>query len=326
MALQRVVCPVCGSARARFVFDAFDYVYKVSADRFMVQCCRDCGAGYLSPRPSPDELARYYPSEFYWNFEHATAVPLSREQLLLQRLPQITAKLSRMAHLPRGRLLDIGTMKGEFLSAARDAGWRVQGVEFGDHVPNMFAVPIHYGEFLDMDFEPQSFDCVTMWAVLEHVYEPRAYVQKVARLLTQAGHFIGVVTNFNTLQARLLRSDDFPRHLTLFTKSSLRRLFAEAGLDLVRVWTDQRLFGGPLRGALSYGVKRGLGYGVDEALFEMRNRRDPEAFCCKFRGRPSAAMKWVSRTDQLLLWLPEKALDLAGLGFNLGFEARRIGA
>ena len=304
MALQRVVCPVCGSARARFVFDAFDYVYRVSADRFMVQCCRDCGAGYLSPRPSPDELARYYPSEFYWNFEHATAVPLSRQQLLLQRLPQITAKLSRMAHLPRGRLLDIGTMKGEFLSAARDAGWRVQGVEFGDHVPNMFAVPIHYGEFLDMDFAPGSVDCVTMWAVLEHVYEPREYVRKIAKVLSDGGRFTGVVTNFNSIHARWLRADDFPRHLTMFTKSSLGALLRESGLQPLRMWTDQKLFGGALRGAITYAVKRLRGYEVDEALYEMRDWHDPEAFCCKFRGGHGPPWNGSAQRGSAVLWLP----------------------
>lgn len=323
MALVEVNCPVCQSGRAQFIFAPYDYVYRVSTDRFGVKRCRECGAGYLSPRPSPAELGKYYTGEFYWSFESAIQAPLSPQQLLVQRRPQITAKLACMAHLNPGRLLDIGTMKGEFLSVARDAGWQVEGVEFSDRVPSLFDVPIRYGEFLDMEFPGGSCDCITMWAVLEHVYEPRAYVAKVATLLKGGGSFIGVVTNFNTVQARLLRSDDYPRHLTLFTKRSLRRLLKEAGLDLVRVWTNQKLFGGALRGMITYSVKRALGYTADEALYEMRNWRDPEAFCCKFRGRQSAAMKWVSRLDNLLLWIPEKALDCARLGFTLGFEARR---
>jgi SAM-dependent methyltransferase len=323
MALVEVTCPVCQSGRAQFIFAPYDYVYRVSTHRFGVNRCRDCGAGYLSPRPSPAELGQYYTGEFYWISESAIGAPLAPAQLLVQRRSQIAAKLARMVHLNPGRLLDIGTMKGEFLSVARDAGWQVEGVEFSDRVPNLFDVPIRYGEFLDMEFPAASCDCVTMWAVLEHVYEPRAYVAKIATLLKGGGSFIGVVTNFNTVQARFLRSDDFPRHLTLFTKRSLRRLLKEAGLDLVRVWTDQKLFGGPLRGLISYSVKRSLGYTADEAFYEMRSWRDPEAFCCKFRGRPSAAMKWVNRLDNLVLWIPEKALDRARLGFTLGFEARR---
>jgi hypothetical protein len=217
-------------------------------------------------------------------------------------------------------------MKGEFLYAARQQGWQVEGVEFSSSVPNLFDVPIRYGEFLDMDFAPGSVDCVTMWAVLEHVYEPRAYVRKISSVLEAGGTFIGVVTNFNSIQARWLRADDFPRHLTMFTKSSLRALLREAGLQPVRTWTDQRLFGGALRGVGTYGTKRLLGYDVDETFYEMRNWRDPEAFCCKFRGRRSAAMRWVSRVDNASLWLPEKLLDLLGCGLHLGFQARKLSA
>jgi SAM-dependent methyltransferase len=300
-----------------------DYVHRISEDTFGVRRCRSCGAGFLSPRPAASDIGSFYPAEFYWSFEKSTDLPLTAAALLTRRGPQIATKLQCVARLKPGRLLDIGAMKGEFLYAARGAGWKVEGVEFSGSVPNLFDVSIRYGEFLDMDFAPASFDCVTMWAVLEHVYEPRDYVRKIAQLLADGGTFLGVVTNFNSLQARLLRADDYPRHLTLFTKSSLRRLLGEAGLEPLRFWTDQRLFGGPLRGVITYGVKRALGYEVHEAFYEMRAWRDPEAFCCKFRGQPSTAMKWVSRLDTLVLWLPEKALDLARLGLNLGFEARK---
>ena len=138
-------------------------------------------------------------------------------------------------------------MKGEFVYAALEAGWRAEGVEFAGSIPNLFNVPIRYGEFLDMEFAPAKFDCVTMWAALEHVYEPRAYVRRIAQLLADGGTFLGVVTNFNSLQARFLRADDYPRHLTLFTKSSMRKLLGEAGLEPVRFWTDRRLFGGALQ-------------------------------------------------------------------------------
>jgi SAM-dependent methyltransferase len=324
--LVQVACPVCGSAQSSEVFAVKDYVHRISDDTFGVRCCSDCGAGFLSPRPAAGDLGNFYPREFYWSFEKSPEVPLAAAELLARRNVQIANKLRFMARLKPGRLLDVGAMKGEFLYAARQQGWQVEGVEFSTSVPNLFDVPIRYGEFLDMDFAPGSVDCVTMWAVLEHVYEPRAYVRKISSVLDAGGTFIGVVTNFNSIQARWLRADDFPRHLTMFTKSSLRALLREAGLQLVRTWTDQRLFGGALRGLVTYGTKRLLGYDVDETFYEMRNWRDPEAFCCKFRGRRSAAMRWVSRLDNASLWLPEKLLDLLGCGLHLGFQARKLSA
>ena len=320
--LIEVPCPVCTSTRSTQVLAVKDYVHRITEDTFGVRRCQVCGVGFLSPRPSARDIGSFYPNEFYWSFEES-ATPLTATDVLARRRAQIANKLRCLAHLESGRLLDIGAMKGEFVYAALEAGWRAEGVEFAGSIPNLFNVPIRYGEFLDMEFAPAKFDCVTMWAALEHVYEPRAYVRRIAQLLADGGTFLGVVTNFNSLQARFLRADDYPRHLTLFTKSSMRKLLGEAGLEPVRFWTDQRLFGGALRGAMSYGIKRALGYEAHEALYEMRAWRDPEAFCCKFRGQPSIAMKWVSRLDKLVLWLPEKALDLARLGLHLGFEARK---
>jgi SAM-dependent methyltransferase len=324
--LIEVPCPVCASTRSTQVLAVKDYMHRITDDTFGVRRCHVCGVGFLSPRPAARDIGRFYPIEFYWSFEESAATPLTATDVLARRAVQIANKLRCLADLKRGRLLDIGAMKGEFLYAALDAGWRAEGVEVAASIPNLFNVPIRYGEFVDMEFAPASFDCVTMWAVLEHVYEPRAYVRKIAQLLADGGTFLGVVTNFNSLQARLLCADDYPRHLTLFTKRSMRKLLAEAGLEPVRFWTDQRLFGGALRGAITYGVKRILGYSADEALYEMRDRSDPEAFCCKFRRRPSEAMKWLSRMDKVALWLPEKALDLARCGLNLGFEARKMAA
>lgn len=324
MDLVEVPCPVCLSRHSRHVFSVRDYVLRVTDDTFGVRRCRRCGVGFLSPRPKPDDIPRFYPGEFYWTYEKASEAGVSATELLARRAVQIEGKLRIMKHLRPGRLLDIGAMKGEFLHVARERGWRVSGVEFSSDIPNPFQIPMHYGQFTEMGFAPGSFDCVTMWAVLEHVYEPREYLQEVSKVMADGGTFIGVVTNFNSVQARVLRADDYPRHLTLFTKRSLKRLLMEAGLTPVRIWTDQRLFGGQLRGLLKYAVKRSLGYTVDEVLYEMRNARDPLAFCSTFKGRQSAAVLWLSRIENVGLALPEKLLDFMGFGLHLGFEARKL--
>jgi SAM-dependent methyltransferase len=323
MEVLEVDCPVCGSDKSRHLFSVRDYVFRVSQQEFGVRRCRHCGAGFLSPRPRPGDIGQFYPKEFYWIYEGADEGGVKAEELLERRSAQIANKLQLMSHLTPGRLLDIGAMKGEFVHSAAMRGWRGEGVEFGCDVPNPLGVPMHYGEFLDITFPRKTFDCVTMWAVLEHVYQPREYVHKVSRLLSKGGTFMGVVTNFNSIHARLMRADDYPRHLTMFTKRSLASLMAEAGLKPVRMWTDQKLFGGQLRGALRLVTKRMLGYSMDEALYEMRDRHDLLAFGGKFRGRRSQAVRWLSRIDKASLWLPEKGLDFCGLGFNLGFEARK---
>jgi SAM-dependent methyltransferase len=265
-------------------------------------------------------MHEYYGENFYWTFEGGK---LDQDAVLAARMPQILAKKEFIVDLAPGRLLDIGAMKGEFVHSMRVDGWSAEGVDFSPHAENLFDVPMRYGDFLQLDYEEASFDCVTMWAVLEHVYEPSAYVAKVARLLKPGGRFVLLVTNFNSIQGRWYRADDYPRHLTFFTKGSLKRLLTTHGLEVATMNTNQKIFGGSLYGSLVFAAKLFGGYGVDEAFYEWHNWTDSHAFCCKWRGRESPTMTWISRVDRLLSLPLESLIDQLGHGFILVCVAQR---
>ena len=322
--LTTVACPICQSTVGRELFRTQDYKQRVTNDVFTVSRCQQCGAGYLSTRPTKAGLAPYYDETFYWSFENDQRVAQDPEQLLAIRKDQLRAKVAWLESMPPGKLLDIGTQKGEFVHYVRELGWDAEGVEFSDTPANLFNVPIRYGEFLEMDFggEP-CFDCITMWAVLEHVYEPAAYVKKIAELLKPNGRFIFLVTNFNTLQGRYYEMDDFPRHLNLFTKRSARRIVEDHGMELVRGRTDQRIFGGKLQGGLVYAAKRLGGYSRADVMFEWKHNTDLVPFFHQWRGQPSVTMRWLSRLDRLVLTPIEALLDRLGHGFVLTIEAKK---
>ena len=162
---------------------------------------------------------------------------------------------------------------------------------------------------------------MTMWAVLEHIYEPRGYVKKVHQILSPEGRFIGVVTNFNCPQGRWYGKDDYPRHLTIFTKKALRIMLEEAGFEVERFWTDQLLFGGPLRGGIVFAMKRLLGYSRHEVMAEWHDRTNPMAFCAEYKGHKSWWIQQLSRLDKILLMPVELLLDRLGMGQNLYWSA-----
>jgi SAM-dependent methyltransferase len=220
-----------------------------------------------------------------------------------------------------GRLLDIGAQKGEFLWEMRRLGWQVQGVELDASIPNPAVLPIRYGDFLSMDFAPSSFDCITFWAVLEHVYHPARFLERAASLLRPGGRLVALVTNLNSIQARFHRADDFPRHLTVFTSRSVQYLCETNGLRVTRLHTGQEIFGGALNGGLVYFAKRLAGYSEDEAFREWKQSSDPDLFWVKWRGRPSRVMRGISRVDRALTLPLEWLLDRLGFGFILTFAA-----
>lgn len=314
--LTEVNCPVCGDVSSRQLFLVKDYTRAITQDRFGVRRCRRCGCGYLSPRPSEEEIGRFYNDSYFWSHE-GHAGPITPEKIVVTRKTQLEAKAACLGDMPPGRLLDIGTQKGEFLWFMAQSGWQVDGVEISEGIPNHFGQPIRYGNFLTMDLPVAAYDCITMWAVLEHVHQPRAFVQKVSDLLRPGGRFVVLVTNFNSVQGRWFRGDDYPRHLTLFTRRSLIRLLANAGLTVSRMWTDQKIFGGSLHGSFVFGTKFLFGYSAEEIFREWHQDQDPLLFCCKWRGKPSWQMRQISRFDRAVTLLPEKLLDRAGCGFNI---------
>lgn len=315
-----VGCPACGSSTPRRLFGVSDYSNPEFEERFGVCRCRLCGCGYLSPRPLAGDIHRYYGPWFYWSWEGGAK--LSRSEALALRAPQVAAKQKRLADLAPGRLLDIGAMKGEFVFAMRELGWDAEGFDFSQVPENLFDVPMQYGDFLDAAYEDESFDCVTMWAVLEHVYEPASYVEKISRLLKPGGRFVALVTNFNSIQGRVLRQDDFPRHMTFFTKRSLARMLRASGLEPTELSTSQDIFSSPLNGWLVHGLKLLGGYSQDEVLYERRSS-DKDAFCCKWRGRRSTLMRFASRLDLVVSFIPERALDHMRMGHILTVIAHK---
>ncbi len=316
--LIEIACPLCGSSDSRHMFAARDWAFGITDDQFGVRRCISCSCAFLSPRPTIDKVAQYYPPTYYWSLEGTTG-DLSWDELVSRRQIQLEAKAATLAGFVPGKLLDIGAMKGEFLWYMRSRGWGVEGVELDNAVPNPQNMSIRHGDFLEMHFEDASYDVITLWAVLEHVYEPARFMKKVARLLKPGGRCVAVVSNFNSLQARYFRADDYPRHLTYFTKKSVRRLAKAHGLDAERFWTDQKMYGATLNGMFVYLLKRIGGYSADETFAEWRQLEHKMLFYGEWRGKPSTFVLNVSRFDRAVSLIPEKILDALGLGFNLGF-------
>ena len=180
-------------------------------------------------------------------YPHDTSYPSYRRDVatepLLRRLDRRygLAKRCRLVtrHVRGGRLLDVGCATGDFLSEMwRQPGWLVLGIEpspaAGRYAHDQVGLTVVAGTLNDAAFADASFDAVTMWDVLEHVYRPREVIAEAARILRPGG--VLVVNHPNTesidrrLFTRLWVGYELPRHLYLYPPEMLRRLMAEHGL------------------------------------------------------------------------------------------------
>ena len=194
-------------------------------------------------------------------------------------------------------------------------GWDVTGFDFSSKPPNVFDLDIRYGELSKANLPKESFDLITLWGVLEHVYYPSEMLENVNKLLKPGGRLILTVTNFNSLQSRVMRQDDIPRHTTLFTKNTLAAMLENNGFFNHKFIFDQSVFGGSVRGLLNYGVKILAGESIDNIVIQNRTPSRWNEFATQLNGKPSKLIERIDRIDEKVSPIIDKILEALGFGF-----------
>jgi 2-polyprenyl-3-methyl-5-hydroxy-6-metoxy-1,4-benzoquinol methylase len=142
-----------------------------------------------------------------------------------------------------GHILDVGCGTGELLKYFKDKGWSTTGIEPADNARN-FAVIKHdldiYTEERLNDFKEENFDIITLWHVLEHVYDLNNRLEQLKRILKSNGHLIIAVPNIESHDAKFYgkywAALDVPRHLYHFSKKTLTKLLHKHSCKVVAVY------------------------------------------------------------------------------------------
>jgi SAM-dependent methyltransferase len=138
--------------------------------------------------------------------------------------------------IPGKALLDVGAGTGHFLKRAQDSGFSVVGLE-PDEDARRVAREQNTVELQSLDtlydLPVASCDCVTMWHVLEHVYNLQADTKQIASLIKSGGVWIIAVPNHTSFDAQHYGSFwaayDVPRHLYHFSPASIVPLIEQLG-------------------------------------------------------------------------------------------------
>jgi len=263
--LEWVACDLCDADVTRPLFQAPDRCF--GGERlFTVVSCARCGLIYLNPRPNAHGRADSYPLMGYVPHQPvspkvgwAGRVRETLRNVMLRLaygydgkagglsgsdgLPLQWGLLRTPPWQPGGRLLDVGCGNGQYLSAMRELGWEVVGIEPSlsacEDARRRLGLSVYCGTLEEGTQTPGSFDVVTAWHVLEHCCSPRSVLAEIRRVLRPGGLFMGEVPNAGGWGARLFRERwyhwDLPRHLYAFTPSTLRRVVEEAGFTRYRI-------------------------------------------------------------------------------------------
>ncbi|HSK62378.1 MAG TPA: class I SAM-dependent methyltransferase [Pyrinomonadaceae bacterium] len=219
-------CVACGSTEAQ----------KLGVkNELQIVCCDSCGTIYTPYSP-------WYSSQYFYLGYYLKSEETETPPFVLKRLEEITADFA--PYRQTNRLLDLGCGAGDLLEAARKNGWQAQGVDVAAHVVNHVrrrGFEVFEGELHEAALPSQHFDVVTAAELLEHIFEPRALVQEVARILRPGGLFWTTTPHARGLSARVLglnwRCIWPPEHLQLFSIGGLTALLRGAGFRDIHVDT-----------------------------------------------------------------------------------------
>jgi SAM-dependent methyltransferase len=236
-------CVVCGNERCVPLFRASDRLYHTTSREFAVVRCGECGLVRLDPQPAPEELRQYYPDSYWFAPDQSAASRLEEayRRLVLRDHVRFVERALRHSSA-RGPLLDVGSGGGLFLGLMRQRGFRAMGLDFSREAAAIAwrrqSAPAVCAMLENAPFAAESLAGVTMFHVLEHLYDPRAYLSAARDLLAPDGRLVVQVPNLASWQFRLLGRSwngvDVPRHLFDFRARDVEKLMEQCGFEVLR--------------------------------------------------------------------------------------------
>jgi SAM-dependent methyltransferase len=243
-------CPICHDPAATVLYrDLVDRIYSAPGI-WQLMRCRNCGCGYLNPRPTPKSIGLAY--QGYYTHAGPTANPAAAApekplrrfkrglrngylnhrygcrlspsctagRWLVSALPSLARRAQRlMRYLPppssstKPRLLDVGCGDGEFLRRMLALGWEVCGLdpdETAARAAEETGIPIHPGSLSSHPYPDGSFDAITLYHVIEHLHDPLEALRACWRLLRHKGTLAIFTPNLASLAHRAFLQDWYP--------------------------------------------------------------------------------------------------------------------
>ena len=240
-----VPCPACASDRHEFGLEKFGFRYAT---------CLGCGSLYLSPRPTPEMINVYYQESEavkFWETHFFKETAEARREKMFKPRAQLVAEWTNRVGMGHSAIfVDVGSGYGIFLEEVANLGRFAQVVGI-EPAPNLATICREKGftviekpmENVQAEEIPASF--ATAFEVLEHLYDPSAFLVGVRRMLKPGGLFLFTTLTVTGFDIQVLwehsKSVYPPHHMNLLSVLGMEQLMRRVGFELEELTTPGKL-------------------------------------------------------------------------------------
>lgn len=253
LSLQENNCLVCNESDAKVLGVRGNREYHGSDPKAHphfqtnVMKCLNCNFIYINPLIVGADLLE---KEHYSSSESYKTAANSDIMKMFSKRIQLISKFKST-----GKLLDVGSGRGEFLSVCSQNGFEVEGVEpsngLASYSVDTYNLDIKNGIISDLN-EDSTFDIITLNHVLEHVEDPKQMLKEISIRLSEDGLLFMEVPNTESLFLKII---DFyyrikklnwssrlsplhpPFHKFGYNKKSMRFILNNNGFEVVKIGT-----------------------------------------------------------------------------------------
>ncbi len=254
--MESVCCDYCGSSAATPIARQTDKLHQTTTDFFTIVQCSNCGLRYTNPRPTQNEIGKYYAETYAFHARPSVIRRLIRRLLKYLANSRIGAVAGAIPKIERiliphicpsfsdpvreyyagggqGGLLDIGCGAGVSAHFWGEQGalraYRqiapVAGVEISE-LARKVLIEFAIESWSDIDDVPPDtrFGIIRMNWSLEHVHSPTRYFEFLRKHILSQGLVIIAVPNAEGIIYRLAPDCvELPIHLYHFSRGDIER-------------------------------------------------------------------------------------------------------
>lgn len=243
--LVDVPCPACDSNRRRKGFNKFGLEYVE---------CMDCKTLYVSPRPSEENINRYFTESEateFWQSHVVKETVKGRIGHLFRPRAMWVANLTEQYFEKPSVFVDINSMYNDFLEEIdkldlfKNKIILNPSVDIAESINEEKGFEVINKSIMGVDSNEINANAVTAFAVIDHVFNVEIFLKAVKSLLTDRGLLFFTTSTISGFDLQVLWNNSKtlfpPDKINLLSIEGIVKLLERCGFEIIELSTPGQL-------------------------------------------------------------------------------------